>query len=101
MLSGVFEEVFGQGWRDLACGAQIFGFLALAWRSDRAGEENLEGSRATHACGDVPCACSDGMDNDGDGLVDGFDPECTGPFDDDEATFATGIPGDNKDPRKL
>ncbi len=41
------------------------------------------------------------MDNDGDGLVDGFDPECTGPFDDDEATFATGIPGDNKDPRKL
>jgi hypothetical protein len=51
-------------------------------------------------CGDVPCACNDGMDNDGDGLVDGFDPECTGPFDDDEATFATGIPGDNKDTKK-
>lgn len=49
-------------------------------------------------CGDVACVCSDGMDNDGDGLIDGFDPECTGPFDNDEASFATGIPGDNKDP---
>ena len=49
-------------------------------------------------CGDVPCACSNGQDDDGDGLVDGFDPECTGPYDDDESTFATGISGDNKDP---
>jgi hypothetical protein len=44
-------------------------------------------------------ACSDGKDNDGDGLIDGFDPECTGPADNDEGTFATGIPGDNKDPK--
>jgi hypothetical protein len=44
-------------------------------------------------------ACSDGKDNDGDGLIDGFDPECTGPWDNDESTFATGIPGDNKDPK--
>jgi len=44
------------------------------------------------------CACSDGMDNDGDGLIDGMDPECTGPYDDDEGSFATGIPGDNRDP---
>jgi len=49
-------------------------------------------------CGDRPCECSDGIDNDGDGLIDGFDPECTGPYDDDESSFATGIPGDNKDP---
>jgi hypothetical protein len=42
-------------------------------------------------------ACSDGRDNDGDDLVDGQDPECTGPADDDEGSFATGIPGDNKD----
>lgn len=49
-------------------------------------------------CGDVPCACNDGEDNDSDGLVDGLDPECVGPQDNDEATFATGIPGDNKDP---
>ena len=41
--------------------------------------------------------CNDGIDNDGDGLVDLGDPECTGPYDNDEGTFATGIPGDNMD----
>jgi hypothetical protein len=44
------------------------------------------------------CECSDGIDNDGDGEIDGMDTECTGPFDDDEGSFATGIPGDNRDP---
>src|SRR4051812_19135884 len=33
-------------------------------------------------CGTHACACSDGKDNDDDHLFDGFDPECTGPFDD-------------------
>lgn len=51
------------------------------------------------ACGTGACACSDGIDNDGDGLIDGLDPECTGPFDNDESSFATGIPGDNVDPK--
>lgn len=46
-----------------------------------------------------PCACADGIDNDGDGLTDGFDAECTGATDNDEGTFATGIPGDNRDPK--
>jgi hypothetical protein len=41
--------------------------------------------------------CSDGIDNDKDGFVDSADPECTGPNDNDESTFATGIPGDNID----
>jgi hypothetical protein len=44
-------------------------------------------------------ACSNGKDDDGDGLIDGFDPECTGARDDDEGTYATGIPGDNRDPK--
>jgi len=48
-------------------------------------------------CGDVACQCSDGIDNDGDGDEDGFDVECQGPLDNDEGSFATGIPGDNKD----
>jgi hypothetical protein len=43
--------------------------------------------------------CSDGKDNDGDGLIDSADPECTGPLDNDEGSFATGIPGDNVDPK--
>jgi hypothetical protein len=44
--------------------------------------------------------CSDGIDNDGDGLIDSADPECTGPNDDRESSYATGIPGDNVDPCK-
>jgi hypothetical protein len=42
--------------------------------------------------------CDNGKDDDGDGLIDGFDPECSGPLDNDEGSFATGIPGDNRDP---
>jgi hypothetical protein len=45
----------------------------------------------------VGAACANGLDDDGDDLADGQDPECTGPADDDEASFATGIPGDNID----
>lgn len=33
---------------------------------------------------DCNAACSDGVDNDGDGLIDGADPGCTGPGDNDE-----------------
>jgi len=43
-------------------------------------------------CGTHPCSCDDGIDNDDDGLIDGLDPECTGAYDDDEASFATGLP---------
>lgn len=50
-------------------------------------------------CGNAPCACNNGVDDDGDGTTDGFDIECTGAIDNDEATFATGIPGDNRDPK--
>ncbi len=50
-------------------------------------------------CGGENCACSDGIDNDNDGVMDGFDVECTGPFDQDEGSFATGISGDNMDPK--
>lgn len=41
--------------------------------------------------------CSDCADNDADGKIDGFDPECSGPLDRLEDSFATGIPGDNMD----
>ncbi|WP_428265469.1 hypothetical protein [Haliangium sp.] len=42
--------------------------------------------------------CSDGIDNDNDGFVDGFDVHCVSALDNDESSFATGIPGDNKSP---
>jgi hypothetical protein len=41
--------------------------------------------------------CSNCKDDDGDGRIDGFDLQCTGPMDNDESSFSTGIPGDNKD----
>ena len=45
-----------------------------------------------------PTQCSDCVDNDGDGAIDGADPECTLARDNDESSFATGIAGDNMDP---
>lgn len=48
-------------------------------------------------CGSEPCKCHNGIDDDNDGFIDGADAECTGPYDDDEGSFATGIPGDNMD----
>jgi hypothetical protein len=50
-------------------------------------------------CGSALCACNNGVDDDDDGKSDGFDEECTGALDNDEGTFATGIPGDNSDPK--
>jgi len=56
------------------------------------------GGGGSAGCGTTQC--SDCIDNDGDGLIDSADPECTGPLDNDESSFATGIPGDNMDPCK-
>lgn len=41
--------------------------------------------------------CNNCIDDDHDGFIDGFDIECTGATDNDESSFATGIPGDNID----
>jgi hypothetical protein len=38
------------------------------------------------------------MDDDGDGKIDAADLQCTGAADNDEASYGTGIPGDNQDP---
>jgi hypothetical protein len=61
----------------------------------------------TGICGDAPptggmCEagnpqCSNCIDDDGDGFADGEDIECSGSNDNDEGSFSTGIPGDNKD----
>ncbi len=51
----------------------------------------------TALCGTEVCQCSNGIDDDMDGDPDGLDVECQGPLDNDEGSFATGIPGDNRD----
>ena len=55
----------------------------------------LIGMGGADGCGNTQC--TNCLDDDGDGLVDGFDPDCTGYIDNDESSFATGIPGDNVD----
>jgi hypothetical protein len=57
------------------------------------------GDAGVALCGNSPCACNNGADDDGDGKTDGFDEECTGALDNDEGSFSTGIPGDNSDPK--
>lgn len=37
--------------------------------------------------------CGDGIDNDGDGLIDWQDPDCLGPCDNTEDSYYGGIPG--------
>ncbi len=51
-------------------------------------------------CDPAGVECNNCIDDDGDTLIDGFDPECTGSIDDDESSFATGISGDNVDAKK-
>ena len=48
-------------------------------------------------CGGKVYACGDALDNDGDGLIDYADPECTTPCDDAEVSFQTDLPGQNED----
>lgn len=63
---------------------------------DGGGDDIDAGEDVVGASCDGTTQCSDGEDNDGDGYVDLDDPHCASCFDDDESSFATGIPGDNK-----
>lgn len=63
-----------------------------------AGEDG--GTGGGGPCEPSKAQCNNCIDDDEDGLIDGDDPHCAGPIDNDEATFATGIPGDNQDDRK-
>ena len=61
------------------------------------GTAGTSGSGAAAGCLNGTTQCTNCVDDDGDGFVDALDPECSGPLDSNEATFATGIPGDNID----
>lgn len=73
-----------------------------------AGDGGLGDGGCTGLCTDAPpfngtcdpqstIQCANCIDDDMDGKIDGFDVECSGPLDDDEGSFGTGIPGDNVD----
>jgi len=40
--------------------------------------------------------CADGIDNNANDLIDMADPYCRSPSDNDESSFASGIPGDDQ-----
>ena len=48
-------------------------------------------------CGGKLYECGNGFDDDNDGKIDGEDPECISPCDDNEGSFQTDLPGQNKD----
>jgi hypothetical protein len=59
---------------------------------------NVDASDAAIIISIVKCLnqiyqCGDGIDNDGDGLVDWEDPDCLGPCDNTEDSYFGGIPG--------
>jgi hypothetical protein len=85
-----------------AGGSSVAGQSSTAGLSGTNGGANgTAGGNSTSGgtAGTGTAKCDNGIDDDGDGFIYGFDPECTGPFDDDEGTYATGIPGDNRDPK--
>jgi hypothetical protein len=60
-----------------------------------------DGDAATTPPGECvtgPSQCTDGIDNDNDNMIDLADVECTSACDNDESSFGTGLPGDNRDP---
>jgi hypothetical protein len=63
------------------------------------GNTGPDGGNTTPGCEYNAAApqCSNCIDDDGDGLIDGADPHCISALDNDESSFATGIPGDNMD----
>ncbi|MEP7052435.1 MAG: hypothetical protein ABJB12_18855 [Pseudomonadota bacterium] len=90
----------GGGNAGLAAAATGGGLVTSGSGGDSA---NVGGSTATHACQKAACQgktylCGDCIDNDGDGLIDSDDPECTGPCDNTEDSYFGGIPGQNNSP---
>ncbi len=93
----------GNGDSSLSDGSTLDGSNTRADSSVGSGDASVDGPFRTNdagqvLCGNHVCQCSDGIDNDSDQTTDLRDVECTGPYDDDESSFSTGIPGDNRDP---
>src|SRR5689334_3514927 len=82
----------------VACGHHSNGAGGDPDGGGSSGDGGIDAPPFSGMCTPSGAQCSNCVDDDGDGRVDGDDPQCTGASDNDEATFATGDPGDNKDP---
>src|SRR3954468_13098559 len=81
-----------------ACGHHMPGAGDTDGGAVGGGDGSIDAPMFSGMCDPSGPQCSNCKDDDGDGKIDGFDLQCTGPRDNDESSFATGIPGDNKDP---
>ncbi len=73
--------------------ACLLGCVLLCSACGRLDVELLDAQRidvSSNACRGRACACEDGIDNDGDGTIDGLDTGCTSALDDDEAGLGMG-----------
>jgi hypothetical protein len=77
--------------------APLVALLALAACGERVVELDPRTGVDATPCVAGDTQCSNCVDDDDDGQIDGFDIECTGAADDDEASFDTAISGDNQD----
>ncbi len=59
-----------------------------------------DGANVSGTCVPSGPQCNNCVDDDNDGTIDGSDIHCVSSLDDDESSFATGIPGDNTDEKK-
>jgi len=82
----------------IACGSNNGGNNGDGGNGDGSGGgDGTVGDGPGGMCTAGSAQCNNCVDDDTDGKIDGFDPECSGPLDNDEGSFATGIPGDNMD----
>jgi streptogramin lyase len=82
---GLLEDPYGIAVE--ASGDLLVADVGRVLRVDASGAQSVVAEAAVGAGGLAVrrAACRDGFDNDGDGLVDEADPECSGPDDDSEA----------------
>ena len=85
-----------------ACSIRDVSFFGPGVGSDGGGSQD-DATTIDAPAGCVPgtTRCTNCSDDDGDGAIDSADIECSMPMDNDEASFGSGIPGDNIDPRLM
>jgi hypothetical protein len=82
----------------VACGHHMAGAGDPGGNADGGVGGSIDAPMFSGMCNPGGPQCSNCKDDDNDGKPDGFDLQCTGPNDNDESSFGTGIPGDNMDP---
>ncbi len=98
----------GAGSTGTGMGGSTSGTGGMSSSSGTAGSGTGTGTSSGTSSGVHPIApcqnqvykCGDGIDNDGDGLIDSDDPDCLGPCDNSEDSYYPDIPGQNSAPCK-